>query len=36
LYESDVPLVVYNAPSAPPMDSYRHNLDIARWLYPAP
>src|SRR5262249_17267180 len=35
LYESDVPLVVYNAPSAPPKDSYRHNLDIARWLYPA-
>jgi phosphonoacetate hydrolase len=33
LYEADVPLVVYNAPSAPPKDSYRHNLDIARWLY---
>jgi phosphonoacetate hydrolase len=34
LYESDVPLVVYNARSAPGADSFRHNADLTRWLYP--
>jgi phosphonoacetate hydrolase len=32
-YESDVPLVVYNARSAPGADSFRHNLDLTRWLF---
>ena len=34
LYESDVPLVVLNARSAPGADSFRHNADLTRWLYP--
>ncbi len=34
LHESDVPLVVFNARSAPGADFFRHNLDLTRWLYP--
>jgi phosphonoacetate hydrolase len=34
LHESDVPLVVFNARAAPGADFFRHNLDLARWLYP--
>jgi hypothetical protein len=31
----DIPLFVYNAKGAPPADYFNHNLDLARWLYPA-
>jgi phosphonoacetate hydrolase len=34
LYELDVPLVLHNAHSAPGADYFRHNFDLARWLYP--
>jgi phosphonoacetate hydrolase len=34
LHESDVPLVVFNARSAPGADFFRQNLDLTRWLYP--
>jgi phosphonoacetate hydrolase len=34
LYELDVPLVIHNARGAPSPDYFRHNLDLARWLYP--
>jgi phosphonoacetate hydrolase len=34
LYELDVPIVIHNARSAPPAAYFRHNLDLARWLYP--
>ncbi len=33
LHERDVPLIVHNAAAAPPPDFFRHNLDLARWLY---
>lgn len=32
-HERDIPLVVYNAKQAPSSDYFRHNLDLARWLY---
>jgi phosphonoacetate hydrolase len=35
LHESDVPLVVFNARSAPAADFFQHNLDLTRWLYPS-
>ena len=35
LHEIEVPLFVYNAKGAPSADFYNHNLDLARWLYPA-
>jgi phosphonoacetate hydrolase len=35
LHEIEVPLFVYNAKSAPNSDYFNHNLDLARWLYPA-
>jgi phosphonoacetate hydrolase len=35
LHETDVPLFVYNAKSAPSADYFSHNLDLARWLYPS-
>src|SRR5579863_8886941 len=35
LHEIDVPLFVYNAKNAPSSDYFNHNLDLARWLYPA-
>jgi phosphonoacetate hydrolase len=33
LHEMNVPVVVHNAPGAPPADYFRHNLDLARWVY---
>jgi phosphonoacetate hydrolase len=35
MHELDIPLFVYNAPSAPPASYFQHNLDLARWLYKA-
>ena len=35
LHEIEVPLFVYHAKGAPSADFYNHNLDLARWLYPA-
>ena len=35
LHEIDIPLFVYNAKNAPSADYFEHNLDLARWLYPA-
>ncbi|MBU3889297.1 alkaline phosphatase family protein [Methylosinus sp. KRF6] len=34
LHESDVPLIVHNARGAPEARYFRHNLDLARWLFP--
>jgi phosphonoacetate hydrolase len=34
LHELDVPVIVHNARAAPPSDYFKHNLDVARWLYP--
>jgi len=34
LYELDVPVVVHNARGVPESGYFRHNLDLARWLYP--
>jgi phosphonoacetate hydrolase len=34
LHEMDVPVIVHNAPAAPHRDYFKHNLDLARWLYP--
>jgi phosphonoacetate hydrolase len=34
LHEMDVPVILHNAPSAPHADYFRHNLDLARWMYP--
>ncbi|MEZ5356776.1 MAG: alkaline phosphatase family protein [Bryobacteraceae bacterium] len=33
LSEAEVPLVVYKADKAPEADFFRHNVDLARWLY---
>ncbi len=35
LHETDIPVIVHNAPGAPPAGYFQHNLDLARWLYPA-
>jgi phosphonoacetate hydrolase len=35
LHELDVPVTIHNARAAPPSDYFKHNLDLARWLYPA-
>jgi phosphonoacetate hydrolase len=35
LHEMNVPVVVHNAPGAPPAEYFQHNLDLARWLYAA-
>ena len=35
LHELEMPLIVYNAKGAPSADYFQHNLDLARWLYPA-
>jgi phosphonoacetate hydrolase len=32
-HELNIPLFVYNARNAPAGDYFRHNLDLARWLY---
>jgi phosphonoacetate hydrolase len=34
LHELDVPVIIHNARAAPPFDYFKHNLDVARWLYP--
>jgi len=34
LHELDVPIVIHNARDVPDPDYFRHNLDLARWLYP--
>ena len=34
LHELDVPIVIHNARGVPPASYFRHNLDLARWLYP--
>jgi phosphonoacetate hydrolase len=31
--ELDIPLVIHNAPAAPSADYFKHNLDLARWLF---
>jgi phosphonoacetate hydrolase len=36
LAEASVPLVVHNAAGAPQADFFRSNVDLARWLFPAP
>ena len=33
LHEMSVPVVLHNAPTAPRADYFRHNLDLARWMY---
>ena len=33
LHEMNVPVIVYNAPSAPRADYFQHNFDLARWMY---
>lgn len=35
LHELEMPLFVYNAKGAPKADYFNHNVDLARWLYPA-
>jgi phosphonoacetate hydrolase len=35
LHELEMPLLLYNAKGAPAADYFQHNLDLARWLYPA-
>jgi phosphonoacetate hydrolase len=35
LHETEIPLFVYNAKNAPSAGFFNHNLDLARWLYPA-
>jgi len=35
LHEMNIPLFVYNAKQAPSSLYFQHNLDLARWLYPA-
>jgi phosphonoacetate hydrolase len=34
LHELNVPVIVHNAPTAPHSDYFRHNFDVARWIYP--
>ena len=34
-HELNIPLFVYHANHMPPRDYFQHNLDLARWLYPA-
>jgi phosphonoacetate hydrolase len=33
LHEMNVPVIVHNAPAAPPANYFKHNLDLARWMY---
>ncbi len=33
LHELDVPLIVHNAANAPDAGYFKHNLDLARWLF---
>jgi phosphonoacetate hydrolase len=34
LHELNVPVVIHNAPTAPRPDYFKHNFDLARWMYP--
>jgi phosphonoacetate hydrolase len=34
LHESNVPVVIHNALMAPRSDYFKHNFDLARWIYP--
>jgi len=34
-HELNIPLFVYHAKNTPSFDYFQHNLDLARWLYPA-
>jgi phosphonoacetate hydrolase len=34
LHESNVPVVIHNALMAPHSDYFKHNFDLARWIYP--
>jgi phosphonoacetate hydrolase len=34
-HERNIPLFVYRAKNTPSPDYFQHNLDLARWLYPA-
>lgn len=34
LHELNVPVIVHNAPTAPHSDYFKHNFDLARWMYP--
>jgi phosphonoacetate hydrolase len=33
MHELNIPLFVYNAQGAPPESYFKHNVDLARWLY---
>lgn len=33
MYELDIPLFVFNSAMVPPESYFKHNLDLARWLY---
>ncbi|OQP64488.1 nucleotide pyrophosphatase [Niastella vici] len=33
LHEATIPLFVYNAKQAPKPDYFKHNMDLAKWLY---
>ncbi len=35
LHEIEMPMFLFNAKGAPSADYFRHNLDLALWLYPA-
>jgi phosphonoacetate hydrolase len=35
LHEMNVPVVIHNAPGAPPAEYFQHSLDLARWMYAA-
>src|SRR5438552_9857001 len=34
-HERNIPLLIYHAKNAPSGNYFQHNLDLARWLYPA-
>lgn len=34
LHELAVPVVIHNLPTAPRSDYFKHNFDLARWMYP--
>jgi phosphonoacetate hydrolase len=34
LHELNVPVVLHNARAAPSSDYFKHNFDLARWMYP--
>lgn len=33
-HEINVPVILHNAVAAPPVEYFRHNFDLARWMYP--